>query len=179
MLLDMMNQVFVLSPRGENIYIPGSPDATGFDAAYEVLQNAVSTAYVYNPSGVDEPIAFEQNGDTADLYIGQWVFRDKILFDADGRALFPARVLSEALGYQVEWDASTASFIIMKDDSLIAAQSVEDSYTAVALKDATEITCAMIDGSVYVDLDFVVNTLNCAVSRHEANRAVTVQARSL
>jgi hypothetical protein len=179
-VLDFMDYMFVLSPKETGLYPGGSLDAQSFDAAYHALEKAISKAYVYNPNGVHAPVTFSEHAkdrDSADLYIGELFFRDKILFDAAGRPLFPARTLSEALGYRVNWDAATSSFIILNDDNLLAAQSVERSYTAESYKTEASIDCALIGGSVYVDMDFMINTLHCAASRHETEKALLIRAR--
>jgi hypothetical protein len=176
-VLDFMDYIFVLAQKEPNPYINGSPDATGYDEAYQAIAKAAAKAFVYNPGGVEEPVHFDNTGGYANLYVGGQIVSDKILFDEENRPILPVRALGEALGYKIDWDAESSSFIILKGDSLVASKSVASGYTSDNYKDAGQITCAIIDGSVYIDLDFVVNTLNCAVSLDESLRAITVRER--
>lgn len=176
-ILDFMDYIFVLSPAQPNPYIEFSPDATGFEAAYNSIKQSASKAYIYNFNGVTSPINKSKDQEYSNLIIGGRIVSDKIIFDADNRPLFPMRILSEALGCKVEWDSENSAFTIIKGDSLVASKIVESSFSLENYAKAGQISCAIIDGTTYIDTGFAVNVLNCALSLDTALQGIAVQSR--
>ncbi len=174
-IYEFMGYTFVLERPEKNPYNPISIDAHDFDNAYTEIRKAVSQAYVYNQGAVGTAI-LPKEVNSAKLNVESVLLNELVLLDSAGRPLFPMASMAKALGYKVEWKPETFIFVITKNNRLIATKKVESSYTADNYKDATHIMCSIIGDRTYVDLDFVLNVLDCEL-RYDGKETLFVRKK--
>jgi hypothetical protein len=169
--LELMGYVFTVKP-GINPF--GPEEATGFEKAAQYAKSAASQAYL-SDAGADS-LGINKRADSLDFNFRGSIETDKILIDAAGKPLFPMSFLARSLGYKLTWNSPEKTFLVTNGDSLIAAKKIESSYTLSNYKTAKHSICSIIDNKVYVDLGFVINTLNCELN-YDGDKTVTAGVR--
>ncbi|MDF2595334.1 MAG: hhoB [Clostridia bacterium] len=90
--------------------------------------------------------------------------------------LVPMRILFEALGAEVGWSSETQTIIAKKDSTTIIlgigqATAFIDTHTTTLL-----LAPQLINGTAYVPLRFISESLGAAVEWHQAEQAVLIQS---
>ena len=164
LVLDFMGYALTVNDSPANPLPADSDDAKALGKAYATIQKAAAGAMLYNHEGTGNAMRFPKGQKTARLSIGGGIVADPVLIYHSDKPLFPLRALAQALGCKVDWDAASGTFIIIKDGSLLAAKSIESSYTLENYELADQISCSIINGKTYVNMDFVVNVLGCQLA---------------
>jgi len=170
--LDLLGYRFALF-GGENVYPESIRSHRLFNESKAALENAVSRAWVFASA---ETLGFEAEGST-NFSMRNSVHRGVILYDNEARPLFPLRQLVAGLGYQGAWGAGDTEITITHAGRLIASMQVTSAYSMDDFMESHHSIASMIDGRVFVDLDFVINTLGAELQFD--GETVTIGRRDL
>ncbi len=105
-------------------------------------------------------------------------FGDKSVVNQDGSLYIPIRALSEKLHYTVDWNSTTNTAriydnlndIYLSTNGEIKVNGIESKSDKVPMKS---------NGSIYVPLRFVSETLGVSVNYDSANRVVNMTGRTI
>ncbi len=105
-------------------------------------------------------------------------FGDKGVVNQDGSLYIPIRAFSEKLHYTVDWNATTNTAriydnlndIYLSTNGDLKVNGVESKSEKVPIK---------VDGSIYVPLRFVSETLGVAVNYDSSNKVVNMNGRTI
>ena len=105
---------------------------------------------------------------------GKAVTNDVAPLIVNGRTYTPARFVAEALGAKVEWNESTRTVTITKDDTNIVL--LIDSATAYVNGEAVKMDASafIADGRTFTPARFVAENLGAQVEWDEATKTVTI-----
>ena len=104
---------------------------------------------------------------------------EKILFDVlpsitDGRTLVPLRAIFEALGAEVEWDASNQKITAKKDDITVSMQIGNKTLTKNEEKIELDVAPTIIDSRTLVPVRAVAEGFNVKVLWDDATKTVSL-----
>jgi len=94
----------------------------------------------------------------------------------DGRVLVPLRVIFEALGAPVRWDAATRTITAVKGDTTIQLEIGSPNAYILGEPVALDVPAQIQDGRTLVPLRFVAEALGAAVAWDGATRSITITA---
>jgi len=99
---------------------------------------------------------------------GEKQLMDAVVEPFNGRTMIPVRFLAEAMGFEVQWDESTYSVLISKDDAAVAAAAVHNrTYTDEDIIWLARII--KVEGSG-LSIDGKVAIANVILNRKESSR---------
>jgi len=126
-------------------------------------------------------------GATSDITIvldGKTLTSDTPAFIYEGRTMVPIRVISESMGYKVEWDGSDSSVSIFNSENGVllrvdnrfvvyqdgAGSTYKESYSIC------DVAPMISDSRTYVPLRLVANAMFCSVNWDSSTRTVYIES---
>jgi hypothetical protein len=96
----------------------------------------------------------------------------------DSRTLVPIRFISEALGYDVNWDATTRTAVIGENKILlpIGSNTATVNGISVSVNVPAQLIGTGMEARTYVPLRFISENLGCTVDWFSANRSIIINA---
>jgi len=94
----------------------------------------------------------------------------------DGRVLVPLRVIFEAMGAPVGWDAATRTITAVRGDTTIRLEIGRRTADISGEPVALDVPAQIRDGRTLVPLRFVAEALGAAVAWDGATRSITITA---
>jgi len=97
---------------------------------------------------------------------------------AGDRTLEPVRVITEALGASVEWNAPTQTIVVRSPEAVINMKIGDSTYTINGSVKQMD-TCPIIGAGdrTLVPIRVISETLNCDVSWEEATQKITIECK--
>lgn len=98
----------------------------------------------------------------------------KPFFDSSNRIQVPIRAISESLGADVDWNASTKTAVISVNDTeikfIIGSKNYQVNNSTMTMDTAPVIK----DGTIYVPARFVCEPLGCEVNYEGSSKTITI-----
>lgn len=133
----------------------------GENKTYQIHVNKNAGAEVLFKDG--ETVLFLPNEETVFLMINNCFFPNVTLLQENGSTLVSARLLSEALGGQIDWNTEQKTVRIQIENEFLnlKADSDEAQKNGVSVKMPT--SALIREGSIYVPLRFVAESFSAEV----------------
>lgn len=147
-----------------------------FDGALRGDVSTVDTSYEIDITLEQPPI---QAKGSINIYVdGSQVKSEVAPFVQDGSTLVPLRAIFEAMGVKVAWDGPTQTVTATDDTNKLVLKIGEKQLTINGETVTFDVPAQIVDGSTFVPLRAVAESLNSYVFYGKFDDAVTITIKS-
>ena len=106
----------------------------------------------------------------------QWASADQPPVLENGRTLAPIRIVSELLGFDIDWEAETEKITISKADTTITMHIGSKILTKNGKQTETDVAPAILNQRTIIPVRVVAELLDCTVEWHEKSYTVFINS---